>query len=93
MHFWEKILHLGFFYILSQASEHFIYLFIFFLFFFLFFFFGGGGGVGGWQLRRKFIYFKANFENFHAIGSYSPLVSWIGTIIIILTLFLWYLRF
>ena len=54
------------------------------------FFFFGGGGVA---VRRKFIYFQANFEIFHAIGSYSPLVSWIGTIIIILTLFLWYLRF
>ena len=80
-----------FLYILSQASEHLIYLFLFILFFL-----GGGGGVGwGWGLvvRRKFIYFQANFEIFHAIGSYSPLVSWIGTIIIILTLFLWYLRF
>ena len=58
----------------------------------IFFFFWGGGGGGGWGLavRRKFIYFQANFEIFHAIGSYSPLVSWIGTIVIILTLFLWY---
>ena len=44
------------FYILSQASEHFIYLF---LFYFLFF-----GGLG-LAVRRKFIYFQANFEIFH----------------------------
>ena len=71
------------FFILSQASEHFIYIY-------LFFFRGGGGGLA---VGRKFIYFQANFEIFHAIGSYSPLVSWIGTIIIILTFFLRYLRF
>ena len=78
--FLEKKTAFRLFFILSQASEHFIYFFF-------------GVGVGGLAVRRKFIYFQANFEIFHAIGSYSPLVSWIGTIIIILTFFLRYLRF
>ena len=39
-----------FFYILSQASEHFIYLFIFINFL--------GGGGGGWQLGGNLYIFK-----------------------------------
>ena len=75
-------MHLGFFlYFHRPLSILFIYLFYFiFLFLFLFVCFFGGWGLA---VRRKFIYFQANFEIFHAIGSYSPLVSWIGTIIII----------
>ena len=50
----KKFAFMLFLYILSQASEHFI--FFFFIFFFLFFFFGGGGG--GWQLGGNLYIFK-----------------------------------
>ena len=49
VHFLGKNSTFRLFYILSQASEHSIYLLLLLLFYFylFFFFFGGGGGGGG----------------------------------------------